>query len=146
MKALKESSPVVCAISPGMIDNWLPLIEHHLERGVAETRGELSVDGVIQSIADGDMVPILVVHGSTVLATLVLEISTHQTGKRTIGVAICAGEAMDEWLDEIVDTIDAVGREVNCSEIRITGRRGWSKKLAPYGFQPAYSVVSRDIN
>jgi hypothetical protein len=41
---------------------------------------------------------------------------------------------MKEWLPQLVDTIDAFAYNEQCVGVEISGRGGWVRALAPFGY------------
>lgn len=138
--------PIVCAIDAERIDEVWPLVEPHITLGVEAARGELTVDGVYQALVDGDMLLLIVYHESKVIAALGLDITVHMSGKRTIGVTVCAGSAIDEWMVDIVEALEGLGNEMNCESVMIIGRAGWKRKLAGHGFRQSYVALSKELH
>lgn len=76
--------------------------------------------------------------------TLVTELIRYPTGKLVCDLLLLAGENADNWLDDI-ELIDQWCQEVGADEIRVSGRVGWKRKLKPYGFEHAYTVLAREV-
>jgi len=137
--------PIVCAIDAERIDEVWPLVEPHITIGVEAARGELTVYGVHQALVDGDMLLLMVYQDRKVIAALGLDITVHMSGKRTIGVTVCAGSQLDEWMVDIIEALDQLGAEMKCDAVVIIGRPGWTKKLAEHGYSRAYVAMSKEI-
>jgi hypothetical protein len=54
--------------------------------------------------------------------------------EKWLQIPFCGGSRMKEWLPGIMDTIDAFAYNEQCVGVEISGRGGWARVLAPYGY------------
>jgi len=72
----------------------------------------------------------------------VTEIITYPQ-KRVLHIFLAGGE-----MDQIVDMDESAAefaRQNGCTGMTIAGRKGWQKVLKDKGYEPAFTVLSKDI-
>lgn len=60
-------------------------------------------------------------------------------------VPILAGDDMDEWLPDIVETLEHFAKHMGCKYIEERGRPGWGKVLDKYGFKKAFVTLRKEV-
>lgn len=66
--------------------------------------------------------------------------------KRLFHVTWGAGELGKAAVVSLVDLLEMLAREFNCSELYVTGRRGWERLLVSTGFKFAAVQLTRPIH
>ena len=56
-------------------------------------------------------------------------------GERVIHVLTTTGVRMADWLDALIDHLRDIAQKENASAVTMSGRPGWAKQLAKYGFR-----------
>lgn len=129
---------MIAAIPRNQVDDhWLkvkPLLESALEYG----DGDLTIEDVYSDLMDGTQV-LLVVYDGPIKAAITMEMVKGRR-KRWMNTVLCGGSDTNDWLPEWMDAAEELAREQG-AELMVTGRRGWLKKLKPFGFQEAYTVA-----
>ena len=69
------------------------------------------------------------------------EIIIHPQFK-VLSFPVVAGENIDDWLLPMMEVGEAFGRHHNCKYIEGYGRKGWLRKLKPYGWND-HSITTR---
>ena len=64
---------------------------------------------------------------------------------RKLRIVHLAGEDMDQWFDELINTLEYFARQNVCTHIEAYGRRGWVKQSKHLGFKESYTIVSKEI-
>lgn len=115
--------------------------EPYVERACAESyaASDNEVD-VQRRIIDGEMLLIQIGTDCGMLACAVLEVIDTKDGQ-ALHVMGLAGEGMEFWLDDFIDFLQATARHLECESVTATGRKGWEKRLARYGFEHAFTGV-----
>ena len=75
-------------------------------------------------------------------SAMVTTISDWANGERIIESWLAAGD-MNEIL-AMTPVLEDWGRRVGCTQAHVQGRRGWVRKLAPFGYEH-YSTTLRKI-
>jgi hypothetical protein len=67
-----------------------------------------------------------------------------RSGKKALHVWLAGGE-MAELVGPMAADLERVARAEGCTDMLITGRRGWERALAPAGFKPAWQVLRKTL-
>lgn len=75
---------------------------------------------------------------------LVTEIADYPA-RRQCTIVMAGGSHLDQFMPFLA-TLEAWARYSGCQRIRIEGRSGWQRKLAPSGYQSAGVILVRNLN
>jgi len=120
-------------------DNW-EWIKPYIDSALSYSLGEMTANEVRRNGVNGSYL-FLYFKGKG-LATVE---AVDYRNKTILWCPQVAGEDLDEWIDELWDVLLNLAKEKNAKEIAIHGRRGWLKKLAPYGFKEQYTTMVRKL-
>lgn len=134
----------IVAIKPELLDQAWPVAAPFVEKVLPHNRGQYSLADVRRDIERGESLLLLVLEGQQCLAAVVCTFEEQQ-GKRVLHMPIVAGDRLDEWSDICHQTIPRIAKEYGCSMVTGRGRRGWIRKLAPYGYKELYTVFGMEI-
>jgi hypothetical protein len=67
-----------------------------------------------------------------------------RSGKKALHVWLAGGE-MAELVGPMAADLERLAHLEACTDILITGRRGWERALAPAGFRPAWQVLRKTL-
>lgn len=139
-----ENRIAVELLEPVKVVACWPQIEDMLLR-VPHTWTQHTVEGLLQGAAQGRIQVWLVGSFEQVNLVMFTQVAVHQTMKvlevfwtMGLGMLKVAGVAVDGALEHFA-------AEQGCSEIRVIGRGGWEKILAPWGFKRIAVVLSRPV-
>ena len=114
------------------------------DKRLADLQGALTKSGNSHDIEDV-LSEVLSGHAQfweTEHATVVTQVADHET-YRALNIWLAGGD-----LHEIISLLkdaEVWATDHGCSVIEVTGRRGWKKVLAPYGFVERAVVLSKDL-
>jgi len=63
--------------------------------------------------------------------------------KRLLAGQFLGGEKIMQWRDPMLETLERWAKDNNCDGVEMTGRRGFTKVLAPHGWTPEYTVFEK---
>ena len=98
----------------------------------AERGQELDEEALHAKLATGAMVCIVAVEDDHVVGAAGAETVHHPTGC-VLHVTLLGGSRLDDWLPELVETLDHGCRRIGAHRTEVVGRPGWAKALKPYG-------------
>lgn len=129
---------MIAAIPIDQIDAYWPDVSPLLEKALEHGAGDLTLDYVYNDLKSGEEI-LLVVWDKEIKAAITMEIVE---GRRTrwVNTVLCGGTDADSWLQEWLDAAVRIAEEQE-AELLATGRRGWLRKLKPYGFEELQTVV-----
>lgn len=113
-----------------------PFIEQGLERVVAQGFSDYSRDEVYSLLQRGMM------DAWRLNDTLVLTQVMMVNGKKVCCLGYGAGDLED--IKKMVEQLEAMATRAGCEEIRILGRRGWSRALP--GYEESYTVSKKRLS
>ena len=121
-----------------MSRHW-PLISEWLER----VKARLGDDGrdVRKQVETGHATCWLIWLDESPAGLVVLE----RYAGESAGIAITAGERLDEWEAPVMALCKAWARDQGARVLEVRGRRGWLRRLAKYGFKWAGDCLSVEV-
>lgn len=136
----------VRGIPANMIDRFWSLAEPYVKRGLDHTRGEYTADDVRAYCKDRILQLWLVSEGERVVAAATTEIIIYPRMKHC-RVATLGGSKAVEWLELLLETIAAWGKEQGCESMEAFVRRGFVPILTkePHNWKHMYSAVFKPI-
>lgn len=63
--------------------------------------------------------------------------------KRLLAGQFLGGEKIMQWRDSMLETLERWAKDNNCDGVEMTGRKGFTKVLAPHGWTPEYTVFEK---
>jgi len=140
------SDYIISLVPITMIEYLWDDILPNMERVIQKSHGEITCDSIKTRLFKGEMLLICVLQGNDMVAISVVEVRTFETGKRVLCIPVMGGDKLDEWLDQYLDVLEAIGKDYNCTEVRAIGARaGWAKKLKQFGWGEISIAVGKQI-
>ena len=127
------------------LKEMLPLVSHLIVEALETTLGEDSFVEVVEKLSTGNM-QMWVVGDEDDFNILGVVLTRVQVCEKTklLNVYLCSGEAFDSWTTHL-EMLEEWGRTKGCEYITATGRRGWTKKLKPLGFEEKYVTLYKPL-
>jgi hypothetical protein len=69
--------------------------------------------------------------------------TTEVTDWKSLHVSFLGGSRMNEWLDEFIKQLREYAQHNGCINLEMTGRKGWLRSLAEFGFKEEPYVSMR---
>jgi hypothetical protein len=60
-------------------------------------------------------------------------------------VRLLAGGGLDSWLDLLPEVLEIWAKDMGCTRLRISGRRGWRRRLEPMGYRFLCETVEKEL-
>lgn len=124
------------------------IIAEHLQpvvEGVIPYAGNrYTADDLIGQFSRGELI-LWVIHENDNIIAFVGAMSVQYPLKSVLSLQFCAGERMDEWLDDYMAVAVETARDMGCSCIELAGRKGWERVMARFGFRHYYSAFEMDV-
>lgn len=113
-----------------------------LERVVAVSNRELTVDGIKGRCVSGHNLIVTVCLEGEIIAVTVLDVVQFESGLRAMYIPVVGGDYMDEWLEESFEIAKAIAKDLNCSEVRgLAARKGWMRRLKNMNWEEIVTVI-----
>ena len=103
-----------------------------------------SADFILERIEARDMQLWLVLADNTPVAAFTTEIVVYEKGKMLTAFSL-AGDGMDVWLPAVLETLAAFARANDCRGVQCSGREGWARKLAAFGWTKASVNMVKEL-
>ncbi len=142
----QQHVPVAVVVSPSeLAASW---DEHEaLYRRALEYSWQASdtAENVAKALAQGTAWAIDVVMGDDLLASAVVERIETKKGP-VLNIWCCAGDAMDQWLGDILEAIENWALVVQADSVMLSGRQGWQRELKEYGYKTSNITLVKELS
>ncbi len=136
---------IVAAVHPDDLPTYWPMLVEGLDDMLKQhSLGRYTALDVFQLVSCGEFGLFTVIEGDQIQAALTCQILDGH--EQILEVGMCWGVGAADWIEEIDQAFDIIGRQLGCSKIALNGRPGWRK----YGKQLGYTLnsitLTRDID
>lgn len=143
---MEPDNLIIAAVPQTMLDLVWDRVVPHLEKPIALSHGEVTLESIKKRLLSGDVLLITVSRGTEIIAVNTVEVRTCESGLRALFIPLIGGSEMDEWMDRFLDIVKAIAKDFNCTELRgIAARKGWMRKLAPLGWSEVSTIIKCDV-
>lgn len=137
----------ITAVAPQLVNPIIPHVRGFLEKIIERTEGEISLDGLHHRCRTGAFRLWIVsedAEHSILRGVIVTEIINYDAFKalRVVGLA---GDHFEDWIEKADKLLVDIAQWYDCKRIEEVGRRGWAKRLAPFGYRQAYAWLVKEI-
>jgi len=140
---LKERDEITIAACPPQMlaavwDQCIPF----LEKVVARSHGEITIDSVKARLQRADSLLVVICDGTEVIGACVVEVRVMDSGLRALFIPIVGGTRMFEWMDQFLEIAKAIAKDYDCTELRgMAVRKGWMRILKAHKWEEVHQVV-----
>jgi hypothetical protein len=143
---LDTDSVIIAAVPASMIPLVWDRVVPQLEKPIALSHGEVTLDSIKARIMSGDVLLITVSRGIEIIAVNTVEVRESESGLRALYIPLIGGSEMEEWMDRFLKIVKAIAKDFNCTELRgIAARKGWMRKLKPLGWSEVSTIIKCDV-
>ena len=64
---------------------------------------------------------------------------------KALQVCWLAGDGVDEWFEDLMETLENYAEGMNCRQVEVYGRRGWKRLGEARGYQETMSVFRKIV-
>lgn len=100
---------------------------------------EITLDSVFEGLANGTY------QGWHIDSVFVVTSVIRYENFSSLRITHCGGNLTDELLKKALDILEEFAKTLGCSRVELYGRRGWCKRLKPYGYNELYTVVVKSL-
>ena len=122
---------------------YWPLVKDAIQEALGRDGGRLSIDDMYALIKNNDM-QLWAIHDGSIHAVMTTEIINYKQ-MRSVRIITVTGKDSEQWLDLLIETIDAWGAENGATAIEFVGRKGWEKVLSNRGFGNTQIFMTKTI-
>lgn len=113
-------------------------------RAVPEMWEGLSPELIYEYLMTGDFAAWAIEDEGGIKMVVVTQTVQHVT-RRVLWVRFAFGREVDKFLPMGKDGFEFVARRLKCDVVMFTGRRGWVKKLSPFGWKEVSVNMSFEV-
>jgi hypothetical protein len=125
-------------VPAGMAYAAWPEVAPLLAPAIEMSEGRHTVATTLSRVSTGHMTCLVALSAARPIMGCIIQVALYPAEK-WLQIPFCGGSRMGEWLPQLMDTIDAFAYNEQCVGVEISGRRGWVRVLAPYGYVPSES-------
>jgi len=138
---LTWSAGIVTADKVGLL--W-PVVAPLLEPAVARSGGRISMETVLSSFSAGTHLLWIVANDSTITAAFTTRVAQYPL-KAMLVVECLGGSRLKEWVEGTSETLKRFAKDSGLDGVEMYGRFGWSKALAPYGWETSMVLCEMNV-
>lgn len=135
-----RDEPRLLCVDPALVGQFWPYVRDLLKRA-SEKTGMGDFGELEHQVLTGLQLLWLASDGTRIEAAATTQLC-NENGRRLCVIVACGGENRSRWLPLIAGIEDFARRE-GCSEMRIYGRKGWTRALSDY--RARYVILTKDL-
>lgn len=117
----------------------------YVEMGNNKSQEEMNVDDIYKKLIESEMqLWIIFNEGKEIHSVLTTQIITYPR-KTTCRIVTLGGEGLDDWVDQLLDTLEEWAIEQGCVAMETCCRKGFTKKLERFGYEQTYTVLGKEL-
>ena len=118
-------------------------VEPILGKSIATAHGRYTMKSILKEIVNFEQhLWIVFDDDKKIIAALTTRFLDYPD-KRLLAGQFLGGEKIMQWRDPMLETLERWAKDTNCDGVEMTGRRGFTKVLAPHGWMPEYTVFEK---
>jgi hypothetical protein len=125
--------------------NVWPDVAGMFERATRTTNGRFDKLSVLDELLDNHISLWVVYEDNKPVASLTTRVIPYRAYK-SLSIDWVGGHKMNDWLDEVMQTLKNYAKDQDCSRLEGRGRSGWTRALKKYGWKPDYIAVELELN
>jgi len=126
-----------------IVDVWRE-VEPFIKKANSHSLGESDEIDYLCSLVKGAYQLWMIRDENELKAVCVTEILVYPKMSKLLIGQLC-GEGMNEWLDNLISTLETFAKNNGCSYLEARGRKGWIKAAEHLNFKPTYQIISKEL-
>lgn len=118
------------------IDRVWPAVAHDIEESAKTSRGKFVAEDIYNELK-GKTCQLWVWESATARGVFITQIHNYKRN-RVCWIRIATGHNYQEWIAEVMQTIEAWAKENGCEAMELLARPGWTKILKDYEMTHIY--------
>lgn len=120
-------------------------VEKVLKKSVATAQGKSETIDVLAGIlTDIYVLWVVMDDDDSIVAAFTTRLLVYPQRKALV-LDFVGGTRMNEWNDQLIDTMRKYANELGCSHLEGYGRKAWGRSLKKYGFYPEYIAYRMEL-
>ena len=120
-------------------------VEKVLKKSVATAQGKSETIDVLAGIlTDIYVLWVVMDDDDSIVAAFTTRLLVYLQ-RKALALDFVGGTRMNEWNDQLIDTMRKYANELGCSHLEGYGRKAWGRALKKYGFYPEYIAYRMEL-
>jgi len=120
-------------------------VEKVLKKSVATAQGKSETIDVLAGIlTDIYVLWVVMDDDDSIVAAFTTRLLVYPQ-RKALALDFVGGTRMNEWNDQLIDTMRKYANELGCSHLEGYGRKAWGRSLRKYGFYPEYIAYRMEL-
>ena len=120
-------------------------VEKVLKKSVATAQGKSETLDVLAGIlTDIYVLWVVMDDDDSIVAAFTTRLLVYPQ-RKALALDFVGGTRMNEWNDQLIDTMRKYANELGCSHLEGYGRKAWGRSLKKYGFYPEYIAYRMEL-
>jgi len=142
--AKKKPEPLrIVAMPPDQMMAVWPHVLKYFASFVERSRGSIRAGDLLLDCINSKRQCWIASDSETVKACALTEV--QEGPMNVVLLSFCAGEDMDEWWRDMIQTIQAWAKSIGSKRVMVVHRPGWKKFLAEEGYTMTHIVSEADL-
>jgi len=120
-------------------------VEKVLKKSVATAQGKSETIDVLAGIlTDIYVLWVVMDDDDSIVAAFTTRLLVYPQ-RKALALDFVGRTRMNEWNDQLIDTMRKYANELGCSHLEGYGRKAWGRSLKKYGFYPEYIAYRMEL-
>ena len=120
-------------------------VEKVLKKSVATAQGKSETIDVLAGIlTDIYVLWVVMDDDDSIVAAFTTRLLVYPQ-RKALALDFVGGTRMNEWNDQLIDTMRKYANELGCTHLEGYGRKAWGRSLKKYGFYPEYIAYRMEL-
>ena len=136
---------MIIAIPPEDIPRVWNQVGPMLQLALDESNGIYDLSDVKEILESGHDILLTAVKDKEIQAAFTLT-TLEYPRKKVLSIFLVGGTGMEDWEEEVMDTIYTLAKSQGADSIYSNGRDGWTRKMKEYGYRKIHTVLERVVS
>ena len=118
-------------------------VEPILGKSLSTAHGRYTMKSILREIVNFEQHLWIVFDDDKKIIAALTTRFVNYPDKRLLAGQFLGGEKIMQWRDSMLETLERWAKDNNCDGVEMTGRKGFTKVLAPHGWTPEYTVFEK---
>ena len=120
-----------------------PQVSPILEKSLHTAHGRFTMKSILREIVNFEQHLWVVFDDDKKIIAALTTRFVNYPDKRLLSGQFLGGEDIMQWRDPMLETLEKWAKDNHCAGVEMTGRKGFTKVLAPHGWTPEYIVYEK---
>lgn len=135
----------ITSIPPEVVHTFWYELHEFIDSALKHSLGEVTTVQLLEMILAKKAQLWGIREGEEFVGACVTEVIQYPNA-RSLRITTLGGKKMASWTEQLGGVMDEYASTVTADRIEAVGRRGFTRRLAPLGFKPAYTIMVKEMN